>query len=173
MIHNDSTTKKRVLTILCCVVLTAVVLVFNFGACENTDDTLTVWILCQPGDYVNVRATPSTNAEQIGYLDPADEITINVNAKNGFFPIESPLFEREGYVSCRYVSTEEPEWFNGQTYTIVSNARVMARRWIEGPRVSWLVNGTDVQVFWYTPTWCVTNRGFIKTEYLEYGETVQ
>lgn len=173
MIHNNTTTKKRVVTILCCVILTALVLVFNFCACAKSDDTLTVWILCKPGDYVNVRATPSTNAEQIGYLDPCDEITIDVNAKNGFFPITYPTFEREGYVSCRYVSTEKPEWKNGQVYSVSCNTRVAARRWMDGPRVSWLVNGTEVQVFYYTPTWCVTNRGFIKTEYLEYAEVVE
>ena len=171
--HFNTNRTQKTLTVLCCLVLTALVLIFNFGACAKTDDTVTVWILCQPSDYVNVRATPSTKAEQVGFLDPCDEITIDVNAKNGFFPIVYPPFEREGYVSARYVSTEKPEWKNGELYAVCANVRVAARRWMDGPCIDWIVNGSKVQVFYYTPTWCVTNRGFIKTEYLEYAEVVE
>lgn len=166
---NFNTNRRKMKVALTVAVLITVALGLLIGAkAIERDDTLTVWILCRPADYINVRETPSQKGEIVGMLDPCDEITINVNAQNGYFPIVRPTFEcGEGYVSCRFISTEKPEWKNGQTYTVVSNSRVAARRWIEGPRVCWLTNGTEVQVFWWTPTWSVTNRGFIRSEFIE------
>ena len=154
-----------------CLVLAALVLAcvtYNIAAKANEPvNELKCWVLCQPRDYINVRSLPSTHGNPVGFLDPGDEITISTDAKNGFFPIISPSFDGEAFISARYVSTEEPEWKGGQEYCVVSNARVAARKWLDGPRLSWLVNGTVVRVFYYTPTWSVTNRGFIQSQYLE------
>lgn len=158
---------------LACLVLFVALFVSSYiiAANANTnDDELTVWVVCQPNSYINVRQAPSKSAPVCGYLDSCDKIIISTKAKNGFFRILYPAFECEGYVYCGFVSTSEPMPMDGQTYTVVSNARVAARRWMDGPRVSvggWLINGTEVQVFYMTDEWAVTNRGFVKAEFLE------
>jgi hypothetical protein len=154
-----------------CLALVAIALgftAFNIAAKANEPvNELTCWVLCQPSDYIHVRSTPSIHGNPVGFLDPGDEITISTDAKNGFFPILSPSFDGESYISCRYVSTEKPEWKGGQEYVVVSNERLQARKWIDGPRRTWLTNGTVVRVFYLTSTWAVTSKGFIKSQYLE------
>lgn len=164
---NTMGLKKSLLLLLVCAI--AFTVSFNLAAKANEPSSeLTAYVLCQPGDYVLVRSTPSMKGNEVGFLDPTDEIVIDVNAKNGFFPIISPTFDsREAYISCRYVSTEKPVWKDGHEYVVVSNERLMARKWIDGPRRQWLVNGSEVRVYWYTPSWSVTNKGFVKSKYLE------
>ena len=75
----------------------------------------------------------------------------------------------EGWIYCGYVVTEEPQMI-GKQYRVNSNGRVIIRKWMNGPKVDgkgYLVNGSTVTVFCIADGWAMTNRGYIKAEFLE------
>jgi hypothetical protein len=131
------------------------------------------WVICKPGDFVNVRSAPKKDAEVIGRFDCGDAFQTDWEAKNGFIHVFVSLEETEGWIFAGYVSAWEPEWREGETAEIVSDGRVACRRWCDGPRIDgragWVQPGTQVQIFYWTPEWAVTNRGYIKSEYLGDG----
>lgn len=132
------------------------------------------WIICKPGDLVNVRACPSNKSTSIGLYECGYVFRTDWETKNGWIhAINLSLEETEGWIYAGYVSAWEPEWKAGETAVIESDGRVACRRWCDGPRIDgragWVQPGTQIQVFYQTPEWCVTNRGYIRTEYLGAG----
>ena len=61
----------------------------------------------------------------------------------------------------------------GENYVCVAKSRVACRRWVNGPQIEdngrprWLVNGSNVSVFYIAEGWAVTSRGYIQSEWLE------
>ena len=132
------------------------------------DAPVQAYVLCQPGDYVNARLTPSRKSTSEGRFESGDVVWLDGNTNNGFAHCVDTTFEAcEVWVYTGYIVFDEPEWRNGQTAIVTSNARLAARRNCSGEVRKWLNTGDEVQVFWLTDEWCVTNYGFIKTFYLE------
>ena len=56
---------------------------------------------------------------------------------------------------------------------VTAKNRVACRRWVDGPQAeingkpSWLVNGSEVKIFYMSEEWACTSRGYIKSEWLE------
>ena len=165
---NRTNRAREILTILLAAVVVAGILWVITG--EGRADTATAWVICQPGDYINVRERASTKSGAIGRLDPGDEIHITGNTGNGFAEIaDMPLETGSGaWVYAGYIVLDEPELYMDEM-EVIGTARVAARRNCCGDIRCWLEPGTVVQVFWKSEEWCVTNRGFIRTEYLEVG----
>ena len=140
------------------------------GSCKASEEKLiTVWALCKPGSFVEVRETPSKNGHHVGMLDPCDSFQTDGVTKNGYVRAIGLGDGGEGWVYSGFVSTEKPEPVF-ERYMCNSLSRVACRRWISGPRVAnygWIVNGSTVDVFYRTESWSVTNRGYIKSEFLE------
>ena len=130
--------------------------------------TITAWILCQPNDYVNARQAPGTRSECVGRLECGDVFEIDGREKNGFFHApDFPSENGEAWVYSGYIALEKPENADGKICTIRSSGRVACRKWIEGPRRCWVIDGSEVRVYSYTRNWAVTNKGFIQTQYIE------
>ena len=140
----------------------------NRAAAENV--TAKAWVICQKGDYVNLRAKPSTSSRTVGQVDCGDVLELDGTTENGFarvvnLTIDSPA---EVWIHTGYIVFDEPRWY-GDTMVVVGNAKVAARKCCEGDLRKWLKPDTEVFVYWWTEEWCVTSKGFIKTEYLEVG----
>jgi hypothetical protein len=86
--------------------------------------------------------------------------------KNGFIKVYGIGEFGEGWIHQGYVSWQEPVKVNGYAL-VVSRGRLAARRCIDGKRRCWLKNTQKVKVYWITDSWCVTDKGFVKTKYLE------
>jgi hypothetical protein len=131
------------------------------------DDT--GWVICQPGDYVNVRLNPSMKAGVIGRLEMGDEVHLDGQQRNGFLHcVRIGLEVSEAWVYAGYIVYGEPktgEW----TGTIHSDGRVAARKCIGGKRRCWLRDEQAVKVYAHGGGWAVTNKGFVQTEYLQIG----
>ena len=160
-------------TALCFIVLALLFAVYHIalGKCEAEQDSklITVWALCKPGSFVEVRETPSKQGHHIGYLDPCDSFQTDGVSKNGYIHAVGLGDSGDSWVYSGFVSTEKPDPVF-ERYVCSSISRVACRRWISGPRVTnygWITNGSNVQVFYRTETWCVTNRGYIQSQYLE------
>jgi len=135
---------------------------------EANSETATYYILCQPGDYINIRQKPSTRSTSLGRVYPGEDISTNEKTRYGFvYCPEMHTETGDGWVHSGYLVWDEPMDCQGALYEIHADGRVAARRWIDGPRRRWMKNGDQVKVWYWSQEWCVTNKGFIKTTYLE------
>ena len=171
MNHNYSTTFSpfgKALLLLLVVVVAFATYNITMEANRVRAESLTTkaWILCKPGDYINLRMAPSKKSQEVGRLDPGDDIEIDGRTKDGFAHIVRPF---DAWVWAGYIVFDEPQLVN-ETYVVVAKSRVACRRWCDGPQVAsrpWLINGSQVKVYYLTDKWACTARGFIKTEWLE------
>jgi len=125
------------------------------------------FIICKPGDYVNIRPHPNKKCEELGRLDAGDRIMLDGKKKNGYLHcVDLTMEQSEGWVFAGYVVNTRPERMDREA-TVVSIGRLAARRYVDGKRTKWLKPGTVVTVWFRSDEWCVTNYGYIMTEYLE------
>lgn len=130
----------------------------------------TMWVMCQPGGYVNVREKPNKNGEVGGFLESGEYFRTDGETVNGFVRAYGIGENDQGWIYCGYVVTEEPEAVF-ENYYCSANERVACRKWVDGPRISgsrgWINNGDTVTVFYEAEGWAVTSRGYIRTEWIE------
>lgn len=143
----------------------AIILLFRgLGVAEGEYD---VYVICKPGDYVNARIRPSKNAEVIGYFETGDRLTTDGTEKNGFIRIVDASLEADvAWISTAFVVEDRPE-ITERRAMVTSNARLAARKGVGGKVRTWLHNGDEVTVLVISDEWCVTNKGFVKTEFIE------
>ena len=157
--------------IVAAVVLVALIIVatvaLTLSFCKGEEQLVTVYTLCKPGSQVIVRRTPAKNAMEVGYLEVGDSFLTD-GCSNGYIRCYGIGEYGEGWVYCGFVTEYEPEPVF-ETYCCVAKTRVACRRWMNGPKTDrpWLVNGSDVQVFYIAGDWACTSRGYIRTEWLE------
>lgn len=159
--------KHRIVFALACAVM--VLAGYMIGTAGASDEPITCWIMCKPGTQVNARRTPDTRGEVVGWLEAGDEFRTDGVSKNGWIRAIGIGEYGEAWIYCGYVVTEKPEKI-GEKYECTANRRVACRRWLNGPQVEktpWLKRGSTVDVFYMADGWAVTNRGYIRAEWLE------
>ena len=156
-----------VITVLFALILLLIGILVDPAFAEDED--YEVWALLKPGDYVNVRISPNKKSEKIGYLDAGDGCMTDGKTKNGFLHVYG-VGETDGWVYKWYMVTEKPEVVN-EYYVVTAIKRVICRKGVGGPRIKgrlgWMKNGTRVKVFCIAGEWALTNRGYVKSEWLE------
>lgn len=171
--HTGGTARSRrkwAALVICAVILFAAAFGGSLSAwtrkaeAEGTE----AWIMCQPGDWVHARTSPSRKGGSLGRLETGDMIHINGRSRDGYMrAVQLSLEESEGWIFGGYIVTEKPADKGGAWYRVKSSGRVAARKYIEGPRRCWVVDGSMVQVWYTADGWAVTSKGYIKTEFLE------
>ena len=145
------------------IILLLLAVCYIAGAEEETR-----FILCDPKgtNYVAIRRSPRKGAEESGWLECGDPILTDGKVKNGYLHILGITEFGDGWVHQGYVVNDKPviERCNA---TVTGSGRVMARRYIGGKRIGWLNICTDVKVFARSDEWAVTNRGYIRMDFLE------
>ena len=128
----------------------------------------TKYILCnpRPDNHVAIRRSPRKGAEEIGRLDCGDDFITDGKMRNGYIHLLGMTEYGEGWVHLGYVVDDKPviERCNG---SIAATGRVKSRRYINGKRNCWLEIGDDVKIYARSDEWAVTNKGYIRTKYLE------
>lgn len=134
------------------------------------DRLVNCWVMCKPGSQVNVRREAAAGSIIEGYLEAGDSFLTDGESRNGWIRCYGIGENGGGWVYCGYVVTEEPQQIFEQ-YVCVAVKRLACRKWIGGPQVDgragWLKNLENVQVFYMADGWAVTNRGYVKAEWLE------
>ena len=148
---------KRLMSCILCI---AILLISTVSVAD------TVWVLCQPDSYVNIRAVASGRSKIEGYALCGDSLETDGKTQRGFLHIYAPIEACDGWVSLGYIVWNEPHAVNAQYY-ICSPYRVAIRKTIGGERRKWAYALDELQVYWMSTEWSVTNKGFVKTEYLE------
>lgn len=144
--------------------LMALILLCTVASAERIQEE--VWVLCMPDSEVNVRERPKKTGEIFGgAMCGACMWTDNVK-RNGYLHVLDLAAESDtGWISARYVVYDEPVEVNA-VMEIRSDGRVACRRWINGKINSWIMNGDRLTVYWMSPSWAVTSRGYIRSEFL-------
>ena len=131
------------------------------------DATEARYVICMPGDFVNIRTRPSSRSESIGRYEPGDIIWTDGVRKNGYLHcVDLHLEDSEGWIHEGYTVEDEPEYVNRDA-TIVCRGRLAARKNIGGKRTRWLKSGGTVHIWYWAGEWCLTNCGYLQSEYLE------
>lgn len=126
------------------------------------------WVMCRDADYINIREAPRKRAQVGGRALAGMRLTTDGAEKNGFLHVVGVTEAGEGWIHAGYVVYSEPVAL-GREYMILAEGRVACRKWIGGPRRSWVRDGDIVTVYYWTPEWCLTNRGYIRSEYVLTG----
>ena len=147
------------------VIWLVVSLVQDIGLAE--DATEVKYVICAPGDYVNIREKASSRSESIGRFEPGYEVYTDGIRKNGYLHcVHLGLELDEGWICEGYTVDEHPEYLNC-TATIVSKGRLAARKNVGGKRTRWLKPMATVKVWYWTSEWSLTNCGYVQSEFLD------
>jgi hypothetical protein len=132
------------------------------------EELYSCWVLCQPNDYINARQKPTKKSMIAGRYEARDELITDGVIRNNYVHIVNTSLEcGDAWIYAGYISYEEPEALGACPAVVTSRARLAARKHIGGKVRKWLNNGDKVKVYYMTEEWCVTNRGFVKTQYIE------
>jgi hypothetical protein len=143
--------KKVLIAVLCLLIL------IGSAAAE------TVYVLCQPDSFVYVRQFPKRGAAEAGYAELGDALETDGVKRNGFLLVYG--FEGDAWIHTGFV-TDSPVTVETVEGWVECGGRVACRRSIKGTRRKWLTDGAEVVIYAYSDEWSITNRGFIKTQYL-------
>ena len=156
---------KRIIT-----TLLLFVIICQINTVKTAPDGLDeFYIICKPGTCVNVRISPNSHAEIIGSKFFGDVVYVD-KEKNGFVHITNLNSEyTDGWVSKGLIVEDQPVEVN-RSGVIVSNARVAGRKYVNGKVKTWLANGTEVTVYAESDEWCVTDKGYVRAEFIEIQE---
>ena len=136
-------------------------------AMADEPETYQVWILCQPDSYVMIRSSPRKKNNVEAWAYAGDSLWTDGKERSGFLHVYGNFEAGEGWVKSCYVTEYEPEIYEtGKTYR-VNVKQVNCRKTIGGKRRGWLKRGAEVRVWLWSDEWCVTNYGYIQTQYLE------
>lgn len=160
---------KKLLVALLEIILIVLVVWFVISILDSVsfaDELITAYVLCQPNDYINVRMNPSRHSMIVGYAEVAYSFLTDMVTRNGFVKCYGIGEMGEGWIHKGYVVYDEPVEVNKNGYSI-SKAKLAARKCIGGKVRKWLHNLDGFKVYWMSDEWCVTSRGFVKTEFVE------
>jgi hypothetical protein len=164
-----NTPKWKIILIAVIIIIAILINAYCLTHAKSEDD-IDCWILCQPNSWVNARMYPKKKSEEIGRLECGDKITTDGKIKNGFLHVYNLNFElSEGWVHKGYIVYDEPYKPLFIDTCITSNGRVSARKTINGKRRCWVKDGQAIKVYMMSEEWSVTNKGFIKTKFIDTG----
>lgn len=128
------------------------------------------WVLCDPESYVTLREGPGKGKPEFGGMMCGGSMWTDGKQKNGFLHVtELPAEMDTGWISNRYIVYDRPEEVN-RKHVIRAEGRVACRKWVGGKITGWIHDGDELTVWWMSPSWAVTSRGYVKSEFI--GEEV-
>ena len=148
-------------------ILMTFMLICSMAIGEEYEELDSVYCLCQPDSWVTIRFSPKKAYNECGGAYLGMEFKTDWKERNGFLHIYGFFEAGEGWVAKRYMSIWEPEIYQEGVKTTVAVSKVNCRQTIGGKRRGTLKKGAEVTVWAETPEWCVTNYGYIQTQYLE------
>lgn len=153
------------------------VMVFIFYVCSvisKAEEYIDAWILCHTDSCVLLREKPNKKSNEFSELECCDHIYTDNVVKNGYLHCVNIATESgDGWVSRAYVVYNEPYIPKFNERQIITSTRVAARRTMDGKIKKWLYNGENIKVYAISNDWCVTNYGYVKTEFIDTGSYIK
>jgi hypothetical protein len=159
------------LTLLITAILMTYTVMVDVGFAEEEDpyaDCTPIWVLCRDDTYVCVREKPRKTSDAFGGAINLAMLKTDGKEKNGFLHVVDVAAEAStGWISKQYIVYDPPEKMS-QKALVVSNGRLAARKGVNGKVRKWLKPMTEVTILYWSSEWCLTNYGYVQTEYLEW-----
>ncbi len=159
------------LILVAAIMIAAFTILRNVGLAEEEDpyaDCTKIWVLCRDDTYVCVREKPRKTSDAFGGALNCSMLKTDGKEKNGFLHVVDVAAEAStGWISKQYIVYDPPEKMS-QKALVVSNGRLAARKGINGKIRKWLKPMTEVTILYWSSEWCLTNYGYVQTEYLEW-----
>ena len=144
-----------------------VIAIFIIDAEAEDMEGTECWAFCKPDGIVNIRSQPRKNSAEVAWVTCGMKMMTNGKTRNGYIYIFDMAAETTaGWISERYIVYEEPKAVETEM-VIRAEGRVACRKWMGGKVGKWYRDGDRVIVHWLADGWAVTDRGYIRYEYLE------
>ena len=135
-----------------------------FSSAAISEDAV-YYVICKPGSEVNVRARPELHSPIAGTKYFGDAVIVD-REKNGFAHVTNLFSEySDGWIYKGLLTEDKPVEVY-QEAQIMADGIVFGRKYCGGKVIHKLKDGTGVMVYAVGEEWCVTNYGYIKTEFL-------
>lgn len=136
---------------------------------ENSGMLYYCWAMCQPDSEVVIREFPKKKSDPVGAVSAGTLLMTDGVEKNGWVHLVNlPNETGEGWIHLGYISYSETV-YNGHVYPIKANGRVACRRCIGGDLRCWVHDEEEITVYLVSNDWCVTNKGFILTDFIDFN----
>ena len=131
------------------------------------------YVLCTPDAEVNIRAKPKLKSEIVACYFFGSEVETDGREVNGWIHVTDINGEvSEGWIYTGLLVEDQPIISTG-TAQVYNAGRVACRKYIGGKVNKWLADGSSVKVYAISEEWCVTEYGYIRTEFLTVNAPVR
>lgn len=150
------------------VIVALVFFLKDIGLAEDDySDCEEVYVLCSKSGYVTLRSAPRKSGIPFGGASCGAKLKTDGKKKNGFIHIvDVAAEESSGWISEEYIVYDEPELLEQNAF-VVSIGRLAARQSVGGKVRRWLKPMTELFIIYRTEEWCLTNYGYVQTQFLE------
>lgn len=156
-----------ILLIVDAVILIVLIGLFNYAFAED------YYVLCRPGGEINVREKPKLKSGIVGVYNFGDKVTSDGKEKNGFVHVvDVPAEVSEGWIYGGLLVKDEPIASPGNAM-VFGDGRVACRKYAGGKVVRWLEEESVVKIYAISEEWCVTEYGYVRTEFLTVNAKVR
>lgn len=156
-----------VLLVLTVIALIGILTVYDYAFAD------TFYVLCRPGAEVNVREKAKLKSPIVGCVFFADRIETDGKEENGFVHVVNLKAETDsGWIYKGLLSEDEPIPSTGKAQ-IFGATRVACRKYAYGKLKRWAYEGENVEIYAISERWCVTEYGYIMTDFLTVNAPVR
>lgn len=163
--------KLIVLALLLVCMLLPVINAANFAFADEDE----YYIICKPEGEVNVRRSPKLKSEIVGCMFFADKVVTDGKEKNGFIHVINLCAESDnGWIYKGLLVKDKPIASEGHAQVFKAE-NVACRKYAstDSKVLKRLDAGTNVKVYAISEEWCVTQYGYIMTEFLTLNAPVR
>lgn len=161
--------KRIVVNVIVCVILVSL---FTFLIFSDSDaESVTMYGICETGS-INVRVKPNVHSDVCGHIEFGWAVDISDSRKvrkTTWYKIDGFGEYGVGWINGRYLSETEPTKTENTYGKVKANGRVAVYS-ITGKRKGWIKPNKTFQILIYTEERCLTEKGWIKTKYLDIYE---
>lgn len=159
--------KNRWQTILVSIFLTLIAVLTVLRISKAGAEGTTCYVFCDPDSFVTIRSEPKRKSVEVGGATFGSELKTDGKIRDGYLHVyDLAAEEDEGWISTGYIVYDPPRVTDYKAL-VVSNGKLTARKSIGGKMKKMLRPMTEVKVFCESDEWCLTNYGYVMTEYLE------
>jgi len=156
---------RRVKPIWIFIILVLLMAVLVYDVCRGE----TVWVICQPDSFVYIRSSPRFRSQEVAYLSVGDALETDGKTNGPWIHVYYFCEAGEGWIYKGYVTNSKPEIYEKGLRAVTGFRNVRARRNVNGKLRRTLKKGTDLLAYVVSDEWTITNAGFIRTRYLDFG----
>ena len=159
-IRRNDVLKLVAVLLLNLLVMLALVFILDYAQAEE------YYVLCRPESEVNIRERPKLKSGIVACYFFGDRVATDGLEENGFVHVVDINGEvSEGWM-YRGLLVDDPPVASHGTAQVFCDGRVACRKYADGKIQRWLEDGSEVKVYAISEVWCVTEYGYIKTEFL-------